>query len=332
MDGADFRTVAVLGSGLIGTGWATCFALHDREVTLYDTSPDRLELAQRDIGTNLAFLHEKGLIDDGTMRRASSLIRPTLSLKTAVERAQLIQENVPENLTIKQALLGAVEEVAEPTALFASSTSGLRITDIAAQARHGGRCLGGHPYNPPHLMPLVEITKGVHTASAAIEAARAFYVAVGKQPIVLGRDAAGLVGNRLQFALYREAVDLVLNGVCTVEDVDKACVFGPGLRWGIMGPNLIFHLAGGRGGIEALLKHIGPSFERAWEDMADWKSWPAGWPAVAQAGVEREIANRPPELGTTLPEVARFRDDALIQLLRLHGKLPTQRSGEGGGT
>jgi len=244
----------------------------------------------------------------------------------------LIQENVSERLDIKQALLAAVEDEADPAALFATSTSGLRITDIAAQARHPRRCLGAHPYNPPHLMPLVELTKSVRTDNAVMETAREFYVAVGKEPIVLGHEAVGFVGNRLQFALYREAVDLVLKGVCTVEDVDKACVFGPGLRWGIVGPSLIFHLAGGRAGIQTVLAHIGPSFERAWTDMADWKTWPAGWPEVAQAGVEQEIANRPPELGTTLPEIARFRDDVLIQLLRLHRKLPAGRGDEGGGT
>jgi carnitine 3-dehydrogenase len=332
MKGADFRKVAVLGSGVIGTGWATCFALHDREVTLYDVSQERLDLSQRDIGTNLSFLNEKGLLDEDKMRRASSLVTLTLSLGKAVQGAQLIQENVSESLEIKQALLGAVEDVADPAALFASSTSGIRITEIAAKARRPQRCIGAHPYNPAHLIPLVELTKGLRTDDDAIRTAREFYVSVGKEPIVLGREAVGFVGNRLQFALYREAVDLVMKGVCTVEDVDKACVFGPGLRWGIMGPNLIFHLAGGRSGIKTVLEHIGPSFERSWKDMADWKTWPSGWPEVAQEGVEREIANRPRELGNAAAEIARFRDDVLIQLLTLHGKLPARRGEHGGGT
>jgi carnitine 3-dehydrogenase len=331
MNGTDIHKVAVLGSGLIGTGWATCFALHGREVTLYDAAPERLDLAQKDIGANLAFLQAHGLLDQAQVRRAAAQIRPTRSLKDAVADAQLIQENVSENLQTKQALLAVVEDLTPPVALFASSTSGLRITDIATHARHPGRCLGAHPYNPPHLMPLVELTKSERTEAATIQTARDFYGSVGKEPIVLNRDAVGFVGNRLQFALYREAVDLVVNGVCSVEDVDKACVYGPGLRWAIVGPNLIFHLAGGRGGIQAVLEHIGPSFERCWEDLADWTTWPSGWPDRAQAGVESEIANRPPEVGRTLPEIARFRDDVLIQLLRCHRKLPVAQVNEGGG-
>jgi carnitine 3-dehydrogenase len=332
MNGADIRRVAVLGTGTIGTGWATCFALHGREVTLFDVSPDRLALAEKDLDANLTFLRTKDLIDDDTVRRAAARVRPTGSVKAAVQEAQFIQENVSERLDVKQQLLAEVEAVADPAALFASSTSGLRITDIAAHAQHPERCLGGHPYNPPHLMPLVELTKCDRTDPAAIQAACEFYRAVGKEPIVLGKDAIGFVGNRLQFALYREAVDLVVQGVCSVEDVDKACVFGPGLRWGIVGPNLIFHLAGGHAGIQAVLRHIGPSFERTWQDLATWTTWPTGWPEVAQTGVEQEIAHRPPAVGNTLADLVRFRDDVLIELLRRHGKLPVPQPTEGGRT
>jgi carnitine 3-dehydrogenase len=332
MNGAEIRRVAVLGTGLIGTGWATCFALHDREVTLYDASPERLDLSQKDLGTNLAFLHAKGLIDNDTLKQAAARVRPTGSVGEAVQDADFIQENVSERLDIKQQLLAEVEAVADPAALFASSTSGLRITDITAHARYPERCLGGHPYNPPHLMPLVELTRSARTADTAIQIAHEFYSSLGKEPIVLGQEAVGFVGNRLQFALYREAVNLVVSGVCTVEDVDKACVFGPGLRWGIMGPNLIFHLAGGRAGIRTVLHHIGPSFERTWAELATWTTWPADWPELAQAGVEQEIAHRPPEVGNTLADLAQFRDDVLIELLRRHGKLPLGRRNAGGGT
>ena len=329
MEGAEVSKVAVLGSGVIGTGWTTCFALHDREVAIYDISQERLDLAQKDCTSNLLFLGNKGLFSEDRIRHAASLVRTTVSLERAVQGVQLVQENVTENLETKQALLTAVEEAMNPDAIFASSTSGLRISDIAAKAQHAERCIGAHPYNPPHLIPLVELTKGTRTDDDTVRIAREFYLAVGKEPIVLRKEAAGFLGNRLQFALYREVVDLVMKGVCTIEDVDKACLFGPGLRWAIMGPNLVFHLAGGRSGIKALLEHIGPSFERSWKDMADWKSWPADWPAVAQEGVEQEMANRPHEFGNTVAEVARFRDDVLIELLKLHGKLPSPHSAGG---
>ncbi len=330
MSGADIHRVAVLGTGTIGTGWATCFALHDREVSLYDVSSDRVARAEKDLGENLAFLRGKGLLDEDHVRRATARVRPTRSVKAAVQDAQLIQENVSERLDLKQQLLAEVEAVADPVTLFASSTSGLRVTDIAAHAQHPERCLGGHPYNPPHLMPLVELTRSERTDPAVIQTALEFYRAVGKEPIVLGRDATGFVGNRLQFALYREAVDLVIRGVCSVEDVDKACVFGPGLRWGIAGPNLIFHLAGGHAGIETALRHMGPSVERTWQDLATWTTWPSGWPELAQAGIEQELANRPPAVGNTVAELARFRDDVLLELLRRHNKLPVPQRTEGG--
>lgn len=134
-------------------------------------------------------------------------------------------------------------------------------------------------------------------------------------------EALGFIANRLQIALYREAVDIVMRGICSVEDVDKALCFGPGLRWALMGPNLIFHLSGGEHGIKGLLHHIGPSAELWWADMADWKKWPEGWADLAQEGVVREMAGRPAEGGRTVEDISRWRDDGLIEILKLHNKL-----------
>jgi 3-hydroxyacyl-CoA dehydrogenase len=147
------------------------------------------------------------------------------------------------------------------------------------------------------------------------------YQQIGKEPIILQKEAPGFIANRLQVALYREAVDLVVRGVCTLEDVDKAALFGPGLRFGILGPNLIFQLGGGIHGIKGILSHIGPSVEMWWADMADWKKFPEGWGEIAQAGVHKEMANRDKQIGNTNEEVSRYRDGMLVELLKLHKKL-----------
>jgi 3-hydroxyacyl-CoA dehydrogenase len=167
----------------------------------------------------------------------------------------------------------------------------------------------------------VEISKGKETSMEAVQTACDFYKSMGKEPVVLQKEALGFIANRLAVALWREAVDLVMRGVCSVEDVDKAVCFGPGLRYALMGPNLTYHLGGGPQGIQGLIKHIGPSVELWWDEMAVWKKWPPGWAEIAQEGVLREIANRAPEQGRTNEEIARWRNDGLIELLKFLKKL-----------
>ena len=218
-------------------------------------------------------------------------------------------------------MLAEIEKYTLPDTIIASSTSGLLITEIAKFAKYPGRCIGGHPYNPPHLIPLVEITKGEKSSPEAVKCAFDFYALLGKEPVILHKETLGFIANRLQMALYREAIDLVVRGVCSVEDIDKAVLFGPGLRFGIMGPNLIFHLGGGAQGIKGLLTHLHDSGELWLKDMARWTTEPEGWPDMAQEGVLCEIENRPAEFGKTTEEIIEFRDNMLTELLKLHKKL-----------
>jgi len=317
----EIRKIACLGGGLIGAGWATNFVLRGYETVVYDINDDCLLNAQKRIEGSLRFLMDKGVIDREQFKSALELASYTTDVQEALTGADFIQESAPEKYEVKQELLQYVDKYAQETAIFASSTSGLLISEIAKYSKFPERCLGSHPYNPPYLIPLVEITKGPQTAPEVVEAACEFYRKLGKEPIVLQKEALGFIANRLQVALYREAVDLVMRGVCSVEDVDKAALYGPGLRFGILGPNMIFHLGGGPYGIKGILHHIGPSVELWWQDMADWKKWPSGWGDIAEAGVKQELANRPEEFGRTSEEVANFRDDMLIQLLKLHKKL-----------
>ena len=313
--------VACIGSGLIGSGWATYFALKGLETTMFDIDESKLEEAVERIKSNLKFLYEAEVIDERAFNQCIERITVTTDMKKAVEDAEVIQENGPENYEIKQKIIKDIELYGKKDAIIASSTSGLLITEIAKGANHPERIIGAHPYNPVQLIPLVEITKGEATESVYIDKAVSFYQSIDKEPIVLKKEALGFISNRLALALYREAVEIVERGICTVEEVDKACCFGPGLRYALMGPNLIYQLGGGKYGIQGALAHMGPSVEKWWEDMADWKKWPEGYGERVQKGVDEEMENRRESHGKTNEDIAMFRDKGLIMLLKYHEKM-----------
>jgi 3-hydroxyacyl-CoA dehydrogenase len=317
----EIKKTAVLGGGLIGSSWATNFIWKGVSVHIYDISDEALKTARNRIRENLEYLVSKGILTSGEMNVALGLVKYTTSLGEAVKDAQFLQESVLEQYKVKQALLAEVDKHAPADAVFASSTSGLLITEITKGSEHPERCLGAHPYNPPHLIPLVEISRGQKTSEQTIKRTCDFYMSLGKEPIVLRKEAHGFISNRLSMALYREAVDLVMRGVCSVEDIDKAVNFGPGLRYALMGPNLIYQLGGGPHGIQGLLKHVEKSVELWLDDMAVWKKLPPGWSETAQQGVNTEMANRPPEQGRTNEEITRWRDGGLIEILKFLKKI-----------
>lgn len=321
MKASKIKKAAVLGGGMIGSSWATNFLWKGLPVHLCDISEEALKTARARIRGNLEYLVSKGILKADEMNVALGLARYTTNPAEALKDIQFIQECALEKYETKQALLGEVDRYAPKDAVFASSTSGLLITEIAKGSKHPERCLGAHPYNPPHLIPLVEIGKGEKTSEDAVTTACDFYKALGKEPVVLRKEARGFIANRLSVALYREAVDLVMRGVCSIEDVDKAVNYGPGLRYALMGPNLIYQLGGGPHGLTGIMTHIGTTVEAWWADMADWKKWPEGWLPKAQAGVNEEMAGRPPETGRTNEEIIRWRDDGLIELLKFLKKI-----------
>ena len=247
-------------------------------------------------------------------------VHPTTSLEEAVKDAQFIQESGPERIEIKRSILAQVEQFADPAALYASSTSGLLISDIVAEAAHPGRCIGAHPYNPPHLIPLVELTRCDKTDDACVKLAYDFYQSIGKEAVLLNKECPGFIANRLQLALYREVQDLVMRGVCSVEDVDKALVYGPGIRWAIFGHNMIMQM-GNPGGLTGMVNMLGNSGDRWLADMASWTHQPDNWAEVAQPGVDQEMANFPDYIGHTNEECIAYRDQMLIDILKLHKKL-----------
>ncbi len=259
----DVRHVTCLGAGPIGAGWAAYFLAQGFEVTSYIHAADEEASLRALIDDAWISLSELGLADGASRNNFSC----TADLETAVQRAQFVQESVPESLPLKQALYERLGELVAKDIVICSSTSGLRMTDIQAKCAIAERTVVGHPFNPPYLLPLVEVVGGEKTSSAAVQWAAEFYRAAGKAPLVLKREIPGFVATRLQEAIWREALHMIANDEASVEDIDFAVVNGPGPRWAMMGPCLTYHVGGGEGGMEYCLEQFGPAFKLPWSRM-----------------------------------------------------------------
>lgn len=320
MNYPKIKKIACFGGGIIGASWATNFAMKGYPVNMFEVQDDWLEATKERVKVNLSILVEEGLLTAEDADAATKLITYTTSAEEALKDVQLIQESVPERYDIKQEILGQIDAYVGEDVIFASSTSGLLISEIAKLSKFPQRCISAHPYNPPHLIPLVELV-GPEGSEKAIQTAKQFYSELGKEPVVLHKEVPGFIANRLQTALGREIADLVMRGVCSVEDADKALTFGLGIRWGIMGQNLIYQLGGGEGGVKGLYARVGGGKKSWLEDMALWTKWPAEWPDIAQKGVDEAMANRSPEIGNTNESLMKYRDKMLMGILKLHNKM-----------
>ena len=321
MEAKDIRKVACVGAGVIGYSWALYYSLKELSVTVYDLTDEKLQLAKKRIHESLANLKQNDVVNENEIDEIESRISYTTSMEEAVKDVQFITESGPENYEVKQKMAEEMEKYTSSDTIIASSTSGLLVTEIAKNAKHPERFIGAHPYNPPHLIPLVELTRGEKTDDHVLEVVREFYQMIDKEPVVLQKEALGFICNRIQMAVYREVCNLVMKGVCTIEDADKAVTYGPGLRWAIMGPSLVFELGGGEGHIDGLMKHLNPSISLWLHDMADFKDFPEEFPEIARKGVEEALKNRPQEIGNDDQSLSEYRDKMLISLLKLHNKL-----------
>ena len=302
--------VAVIGAGLTGGSWAGLYAAAGLEVRLQDVDGERLGLAVERAAAAAGFLAGSGLADMAAAERGVDLLSATTDLAEAVAGVTHVQECVREDLELKRTVFAAIDAAAPADALVCTSSSGLSISDIQTAAAHPERCLAAHPYNPPHLVPLVELAPGALTSPEAMERAAAFYAAVGKEPVTLTRDLPGYLANRLSAALWREAVDLVLRGVATVEDVDKAVSYGPGLRWAAMGPHLLYDLGGGEEGILGHVEHLAAVKEGMLRDLATWTEFPPETGEALAGGLAAEKGAR------TYDELVAERDALLVAYLR----------------
>jgi 3-hydroxybutyryl-CoA dehydrogenase len=255
--------VAVLGAGVIGASWTALFLASGRSVAVHDVS-DGVERYVRDfVERAWPTLVELGLAENGNPDAVSF----HAAAGRAVEGAVFVQESVPERIAVKHALYGEIEPVLPPRAVVATSASGLTLSELQAGWKDPSRLVLGHPFNPPHLIPLVEVMGNSRTGEGVVESVERFYASVGKVTVRVKREVPGHVANRLQAAVWREAIHLVKSGVASVEDVDKAMWAGPGLRWAAMGPTLLFHLGAGEGGLAAFCERYSDSFNRWWDDL-----------------------------------------------------------------
>ncbi len=303
--------IGIVGAGLIGTGWAAFYASRGFAVSLFDGDQAVLRSARDRTLAHLTFLHKHGLLAENDLDLVSERVIRASDLDEAVADTYLVQESVVERYDVKKQVFRAVDRATNPRTIVASSSSGLLMSELQAEMEHPERALIAHPFNPPHLMPLVELVPGERTRPELVTEMRTWFESLGKVPIVVKTEVPGHVANRLQAAVWREAIDLVLRGVVSVSDVDKALVAGPGLRWALMGAHLCFHLGGGTGGIEYFIDHVGRSFEALWSDMASWDSLPAETAEALRTGLAVETGNR------QIDELVRWRDEKIVQILKV---------------
>ncbi len=296
----EIRTVGVVGTGAIGSSWTALLLERGLEVVATDPAPGA-ERALRDTVTTK-------LGDLGSSVGLGGL-RFDADLPAAVAGADLVLENGPERVEVKREIFAALDAATRPDVLLASSSSGLAPSDFQGVDGHPERVLVVHPFNPPHLVPLVEVVGGRLTSEAALESAMAVFRHLGRTPIRLRQELPGHVANRLQAALWREAYDLVGRGVVSVADLDLAISAGPGLRWALLGPFATQHLSGGPGGLEHVLEHLGPPMVEWWHDLGD--------PELTPELVDRLVDGVREELGGREVEVTAARDRALGELLAL---------------
>jgi 3-hydroxyacyl-CoA dehydrogenase len=310
MSNKPIRRVAIIGTGVIGASWSALFLAKGLQVVATDIAPNAEAALRKFVETAWPAVKRLGLSPGASQ----SNLKFTAALAQAIGDVDLVQENGPERIDFKKKLYGQLDELLPPEVIIASSSSGLTMSEIqSGAASHPERCVIAHPFNPPHLIPLVEIVGGVKTSEATIQRAAEFYTSIGQRTVRLNKEMPGHVANRLQAALAREVYHLVSEGVVSAADVDTALCWGPGLRWGVMGNMLLNHLGGGQGGIEHFFQQFtGPM--TAW-----WKV--LGQPVLTPEVQKKLIDSVHAEVGSrTIDELAAERDEVLLGLLELRTK------------
>ena len=309
-DDKSIRRVAIIGTGVIGASWTALFLANGLEVVATDIAPNAEAALRRFVEAAWPALKRLGLAAGASQSKLTF----NADLSAAVTGADLVQENGPERIEFKRKLYGQLDELLPADVIIASSSSGLTMSEIQTGCgSHPERCVIGHPFNPPHLMPLVEIVGGAKTSEDTIQRVTEFYRSMGKRTIRLHKEVPGHVANRLQSALSREVYHLVAEGVVSAADADTALSWGPGLRWGIMGSLLLNHLGGGQGGIE----HF---FEQFTGPMTAW--WKVlGQPVLTPEVQKKLIDSVRAEVGShSIDELAAQRDELLLGLIELRTK------------
>jgi 3-hydroxyacyl-CoA dehydrogenase len=306
----QIRNVAIVGTGVIGASWAALYLAHGLNVIATDPAPNAEENLRKFIDAAWKDLTVIGLSPNASREH----LRFTTDMKKALADADLVQENGPERQDFKIKLFADMDAATPEDSIIASSSSGLTMSVMQSACKHPERCVTGHPFNPPHVIPLVEVVAGAKTSPQTVEQVISFYKSIGKKPIHVRKEVVGHVANRLQAAIYREVVYLIEQGVLDISDADAAVCWGPGLRWGVMGPNLLFHLGGGQGGIQHFMEQFTGPLATWWKDLGKITDFSPEVKQTIIQGVQNEAGNR------SIEELERERDTMLLELLATRAK------------
>jgi carnitine 3-dehydrogenase len=276
------------------------------DVIATDPAPGAEERLRSGVENAWPALERVGLSEGASRSRLSF----TTNLEEAVSEADFVQESAPEREDLKRELLARVDAAASPDVIVASSTSGFLPTSLQSGCQHPERVVVGHPFNPVYLLPLVEVVGGERTSPEVVERAMDFYRALGMRPLHVRKEVEGHLSDRLQEALWRENLHLIAEGIATPGELDEAIVYGPGLRWALMGVNLTFHMAGGEEGMAHMLEQFGPALDLPWTKLEA--------PELTDDLIERMVeGTREQAAGRSTPELERRRDEFLVRLLEL---------------
>ncbi len=299
------KRAGVVGTGVIDTGWTVRALSMGFDVVATDPAPGAHDRLRRDVDAAWPAVSELGLAPGADPQRIEWVDEPS-----AMADVELVQESVPERVDLKQRVLGDLDANLEPDVVIASSTSGIVATELQARCRRcPARVVVGHPFNPVYLLPLVEVAAGSATSAETVSRAVDLYRSMAMHPLVVRNEIEGFLSDRLQEAMWREILHLVNDGIATTDELDRAIVYGPGLRWAAMGTNLTFHLAGGAGGMRAMLEQFGPALELPWTRLVA--------PELTDELVDRMCEGAEAQAaGRTVAELQRLRDQYLIGVMK----------------
>ena len=303
------RKIAIVGTGVIGASWAAHYLARGFDVVATDPAPN----AEENLRKYVDQAWEQATVLGLTAGASRNRLNFSPKMQEALADADFVQENAPERPEFKIKLFADMDAATPVDSIIASSSSGITPSVMQSNCKHPERVLVGHPFNPPHIVPLVEVVGGTKTSPEAIQSAMEFYASIGKKPILLNKELPGHVANRLQAALYREVMYLIQQGVLSVTDADDAVSYGPGLRWGVMGPSLQFHLAGGAGGIKHFVDHLMDPMAALIKTLGTPDITPE-FKKTIMDGVLQEAGNH------SLDQLAQDENELLVGLIRLRSQ------------
>ena len=306
---SQFKKVAVIGTGVIGTGWIIRFLAHNKIVYAFDKDIKLKKNIIKEIKRTWPSV--KKLFNKKKLNLKN--FKYFTSIKDAIENVDLIQECAPENYSLKIKLMKTIGEFSKSNAIISSSSSGLLPTKIYSRCKNSERCLIGHPFNPVYLLPAVEIVPGKKTGKNFMNRANKFYKSIAMNPIMLKKELPGYLSDRLQEALWREALHIVNDGYATTKDLDRSIEDGPGLRWSLMGVFLTFHLAGGKAGMKHMLEQFGPALKLPWTKLKA----PKLTPKLSNRVID---GTRVQSRGKSVSTISDIRDEYLVALQKLRKK------------